>query len=42
MRHLVDRWRACLFWLGLAAIHPNRDHRRHGWGPVHTTRKEYR
>ncbi len=33
---------AILFWLGLADIYPNRDHRRHGWGPVHTTRKEYR
>lgn len=40
MTALLDRLRACLFWLGLAAIHPNRDHRRHGW--VHTTRKEYR
>jgi hypothetical protein len=39
MRALIDRWRACLFWLGLADIYPNRDHRRHGWT---RTPKEYR
>ncbi len=39
MRTLIDRWRVCLFWLGLAAIHPNRYHRRHGWT---YSPKEYR
>ena len=32
--------------LGEAGTHPDRvaarDHRRHGWGPTHITRKDYR
>ena len=42
MRTLLDRFRHWLFWLALSDIHPNRDHRRHGWGPTHITRKDYR
>lgn len=42
MSRLWDRFRYWLFWLVLADVHPNRDHRRNGWGRIHTTRRTYR